>query len=278
MGRETSTTRGDPMLKWYGASTLLWGHSFSRICERIRDANLQGVELWTEQFWHDEFTVAEVLENSRNSNLDISLHAASWDLNISSLNEGIRIQSIKEVEKSIELAEALHVDNITIHPGRLTLNDCWKPWHMDCLQQSLDTLEQVAQRSGVTLSIELMELAKKEFVTSPSLLNELVDHRSKYMTTTFDVAHIPLSQSPLELLKELHKVDKIHISDSTEEKFHVPLGEGKIDMMNVIQSLKMVEVPVVIEGFDYLGEGNMLEKNVQFLQENNLLRKVEIIV
>ena len=266
------------MLKWYGASTLLWGSSFTRICERIRDANLQGVELWAEQFWHQAFVVSDVLEKSRNNNLDISLHAASWDLNISSLNEGIREQSIREIERSIELAYALNVESITIHPGRLTLNEEWKTWHMDCLQQSLDRLEKIAQRAGITLSIELMEFAKKEFVTSPNLLNELVDHRSKYVTTTFDVAHIPLTQSPMELLQQLNRVDKVHISDSTAKKFHVPLGEGAIDIMNVMPLIERLDVPLVIEGFDCLKEGNMLKKNVHFLQKNNLLRKLGVTV
>ena len=265
-------------MRWYGASTLLWGHSFSRICQQLSEANLEGVELWTEQFWHEEFTVSDVLGNIGKNNLDISLHAACWDLNISSLNDGIRKQSIKEIEKSIELAEALHVKSITIHPGRLTLNDKWKSWHTDCLQESLDALERVAQRSGVTLSIELMELAQKEFVTSPDLLNELVDHRSKYITTTFDIAHIPLTQSPKKLLEELHRIDKIHISDSTKNKFHVPLGEGEIDILHMMQTLKTLDVPVVIEGFDYLGKDNMLETNLRFLQKNNLLRKMEMTV
>lgn len=266
------------MLKWYGASTLLWGSSFTHICERIRDVNLQGVELWAEQFWHHAFEVSDVLEKSRNNNLDISLHAASWDLNISSLNDGIREQSIREIERSIELAYALNVESITIHPGRLTLNEEWKTWHMDCLQQSLDLLEKIAQRTGITLSIELMEFAKKEFVTSSNLLNELVDHRSKYVTTTFDVAHIPLTQSPLELLQQLHRVDKVHISDSTAKKFHVPLGEGAIDFMNVLPLIERLDVPLVIEGFDCLEKGNMLKKNIRFLQKNNLLRKFEVTV
>ena len=278
MGGENSTARGGEMLKWYGASTLFWGSSFGDICKRIKDVDLQGVELWAEQFWQESFVVADVLEKSRVHNLDISLHAASWDLNISSLNQGIREQSILEIERSIELAYALHVENITIHPGRLTLNEEWMPWHMDCLQQSMDTLESIAQRAGITLSIELMEHVKKEFVTSPDLLNALVDHRSKYVTTTFDVAHIPLSQSPVELLQKLHRVDKIHISNSTVEKYHVPLGEGEIDIMSVMPLIERLDVPVVIEGFDYLGKGNMLEKNVRFLHKNNLLRKLGMTV
>lgn len=265
-------------MKWYGASTLLWGYSFGHICERLQAANLQGVELWTEQFWQDRFSVKEVLKEIRGNDLEISLHAASWDLNICSLNKGIREQSIKEIVRSIELAEMLRVENITIHPGRLTLNEKWEMWHMDCLHQSLDTLERIAQSVGITLSIELMEFAKKEFVNSPNLLNKLVDHRSQYVTTTFDVAHIPLLQSAKEPLRQLHRVDKIHISDATAEKFHVPLGEGAIDIMNVMPLIERLDVPVIIEGFDYLGKGNMLEKNVQFLQKNNLLRKKGVIV
>lgn len=265
-------------MKWYGATTLLWGCAFEHICEQFQAADLQGVELWTEQLWQNQFSIKEVRNEMESNELAISLHGASWDLNISSLNQGIREQSICEIEKSIELAAALQVDNITIHPGRLTLNGVQTQWHMECLQQSLDTLEKIAQRAGVTLSIELMEHAKKEFIILPDLLNELVDHRSKYVTTTFDVAHIPLSESPTELLRELHRVDKIHISDSTKEQFHLPLGEGRIDIMSIIPLIEEMDVPVIIEGFDYFGENKVFERNLQFLKKNNLLRKMGMTV
>lgn len=265
-------------MKFYGSSTLLWGHSCEYIFDRFASAGLEGVELWAEQLWHEKWSAREVYENAKSHGLDLTLHAASWDLNISSLNKGIRKQSIKEIKNSLELAQMLNISNVTMHPGRLTLNDDWEQFHIEVLQESLDELEAFAIELGITISLELMEFVKKEFITSAPSLNNLVDHRSEFMMTTFDVAHSPLWLDPKKILKELHKVNKIHLSDSTNEKFHVPLGEGSIDIPPVMKLIEKFQVPIVIEGYDFLEEGKIFEKNIQYLLRNGHLRKQEVYV
>lgn len=260
-------------MRLYGSSTLLWGYSFETICERFAKVGFEGVELWAEQFWREQFTIEGVTESVQRYQLELSMHAASWDLNLCSLNEGIRAQSILEIIRSMELAERLGVQSLTIHPGRLTVNYMWQQWHVEQLQRSLDELESLANRMELTLSIEMMEVVKKELITTPQLLNELVDHRSNHMATTFDVAHIPLSESPVEMMKALHRIDKVHLSDSTLTTFHVPLGEGAIELANVFNELEKIEMPIVIEGLDYLGEKNMLERNVAYLRNHSLFGK-----
>lgn len=265
-------------MKWYASSTLLWGYSFPDICERLSEAGFEGLELWAEQYWCEQFTVDIVRDSLAQSGLALSMHAASWDLNLCSLNDGIRAQSIVEIIRSMELAQELGASSLTIHPGRQTVNNHWLPWHMDQLQKSLDELELLAKQWNVTLSIELMESIRKEFITTPALLNELVAHRSDHIRTTFDVAHIDLNESPVEWMQAQHRIDKIHLSDSTPTTYHVPLGEGNIAMEPVLYALSSCDVPIVIEGLDFLEKNHTLQRNIDYLQEHRLLQKARIPV
>lgn len=265
-------------MNWYASSTLLWGSSFPHICERLAGAGFQGVELWAEQYWHDQFTIAEVRESLEQTGLELSMHAASWDLNLCSLNEGIRAQSIAEIIRSMELACELGATSLTVHPGRETVNGYWKRWHMEQLQKSLDILEGHANTVEVTLSIELMENIRKELITTPTMMNELVSNRSERIRTTFDVAHIQLEEPLVEWIQTQQRIDKIHLSDSTPTTYHVPLGEGDIALEPVFHALQKLEVPIVIEGLDFLEANNILQRNINYLQQHRLLQKARVSV
>ena len=45
------------------------------------------------------------------------VHSCSWDLNLASMNQGIREMSIKQVEASMRLAAELEAMELTVHPG-----------------------------------------------------------------------------------------------------------------------------------------------------------------
>ncbi|EMR07700.1 endonuclease IV [Bhargavaea cecembensis DSE10] len=255
---------------WYGSSTLFWGGTIRQIVDKFSAAGLGGVELWAEQFRFSGFRVNKVKEVLEEAGLGLTLHAPSWDLNMCSLNEGIREQSLSEIERSIALAADLGAEDVTIHPGRITVNERWTEWHLEKMQQSLDRLERIAIREGVPLSVEMMEARDGELVTGPETMNRLVRHRSPFITVTVDTAHVPFSRSPFIEMNALCRVGKLHVSDATANRFHVPIGKGKVDVKPAIRSAAERGIILVIEGFDYLGESGMLEENVGYLKKNGL--------
>ncbi|MFT8319941.1 MAG: sugar phosphate isomerase/epimerase [Bacillus sp. (in: firmicutes)] len=255
-------------MKLYGSSTLLWGKSFEEICKEFSSLGLNGMELWAEQVWHQHFSLDEIKKFTDLYELELTLHAASWDLNLCSLNSGVRQQSITEIGRSIQLASAIQAGNMTVHPGRLTLSRDWSDWHMQCLKESLDLIEDLGAGHEVTISLELMENVKKEFITMPDKMNELTRNRSDTIQTTFDVAHTPISINPLTYFKKLERINKVHLSDSRNDRFHVPLGEGQIHLSHMINELTDFEHPIVLEGYDPYGQNTTLKKHLTYLKQN----------
>src|SRR5690606_31638734 len=155
---------------WYGSSTLLWGGTIRQIADKFTAAGLDGVELWTEQFRFSGFRITAVKEVLRDAGPGLTRHVPSWDLNICRLDAGIREASLAEIERSVALAADLAAEDVTIHPGRITVNERWTEWHLEKMQQSLDRLEQIAIREGIPLSVEMMEERDGELVTGPETM------------------------------------------------------------------------------------------------------------
>ena len=51
--------------------------------------------------------------------LDMRIHAATVDINIASLNKGIRAESVKQMIHCGQYAESINANTITVHPGCL---------------------------------------------------------------------------------------------------------------------------------------------------------------
>ncbi|WP_062051346.1 sugar phosphate isomerase/epimerase [Bacillus sp. JCM 19034] len=253
-------------MKLYASSTLLWGKCIHDIGAMVSHESLDGIELWAEQIWHSKMNVRDIKRVLKKYNLEVSFHAASWDLNICSLNEGIRKQSIDEVIRSFALAASIGATNVTVHPGKRTLSKDWTLWHIRMLEESLDVLEEAAATYGITLSLELMENEKKEFVTSAQQMTPFIFNRSEHVQTTFDAAHIALNKNIVEEFQQMIRVNKIHLSDSTASIYHVALGEGDLDLEPFLTLIKGVELPVVLEGYDTSEDCTLLKKHVQYME------------
>lgn len=110
------------MANIYLSSTLLWNGSMEEIFDMVFQSGLDGIELWSQQFFYRKFDIDEFEKLAALYPLKNCIHSQSWDLNISSVNDGIRKQSVTEVKKSVELAYQLGLDEVTVHPGHCTIS------------------------------------------------------------------------------------------------------------------------------------------------------------
>ena len=55
--------------------------------------------------------------------LDMRIHAATVDINIASLNKGIRAESVKQMIQCGQYAESINANTITVHPGIIGRNE-----------------------------------------------------------------------------------------------------------------------------------------------------------
>ena len=88
------------MANIYLCSTLLWNASLEEIFNLACQSGLDGIELWAQHFFHREYDAGEFEKLAALYPIKSCIHSQSWDLNLASMNEGIRKQSVIEVEKS----------------------------------------------------------------------------------------------------------------------------------------------------------------------------------
>lgn len=137
----TSYKQEGALMKIYASTTLFWGHSFERICQMAKREQLAGVEIWVEQMQFQKWSIEEMKYFLNSYGLKATIHANSWDLNLSSLNEGIRNQSLCEIEKSMIFAKELQVPSITVHPGKSTVNNRFYDEHQKVMRSVLQRLD-----------------------------------------------------------------------------------------------------------------------------------------
>lgn len=254
------------MASFYLSSTLLWGSSPEEMFQLAYQSGLSGIELWAQHFFYQKYNTEEYRKLSALYPLRGCVHSQSWDLNLASLNDGIRTQSIAEVKKSIDLARCLDLEEVTVHPGHRTIPGAGEPYRK-YLRESLKEILEYAEKLGIDISLEIMEKLPKEFATSMEAMEQICGPLFDRFVYTLDIAHCDSSQEALNTLKTYgHRISKIHISNRRGNQFHTPLYEGDYDMVQLLPELARYDLPMVIEGFDSQGSFDIAKQNIHFIQ------------
>jgi sugar phosphate isomerase/epimerase len=230
------------------SSVCLWGMELPGIIRFASGAGFSALELWIEQlgFGPDPADLRRLAEEQ---GLLLFSHAISWDINLCSHNPAVRNTSIGEVKRSIEAARKLGAENITIHPGRAGAPVFGEDFYAERMEQSLAEICRFGFDAGVKVSLELMEKIPKEFVTTPAVMNRLLNMVPiGACGITLDAAHLESAEMFIEYFHAMPRVDKIHLSNRRGHKFHVPVFQGDINMVRVLEFLQDKNLPVVIEG------------------------------
>ncbi|EOR22544.1 Sugar phosphate isomerases/epimerase [Niallia nealsonii AAU1] len=255
------------------ASTLAWAYPVDKVVQHAKQSELSGLEVWAEHVWFHGTNPKKIREANQDGSLNLTVHAASWDLNICSLEREIRESSVRQIQHSIKLADEIGADSITFHPGRLTLPQIKQEIYETLMKESIFTLMETAKQYKKSLSMELMEVKPKEFVTNPDTMNRLIADFLPELKTTFDVAHIS-EDIPRRAFAQLLNVDKIHISDNSVSQLHVPLGTGILDSYVLEEFLSISHLPVVVEGFDASESLNWWNHNLHYLKSLEMIKGV----
>jgi sugar phosphate isomerase/epimerase len=258
------------------STKVLWPLNVREALKRIKRQGYRGAEILVPHIWRDVRSISDFRSHLRHLGLEILLHAPVTDLNITSTDPDIRRISLDKTAKAIELAGTLEVEHITIHPGRKSSTKDLTEKHWEQQIQSMQHLVAVAESCGVRLCVENMEHRSMEVVVLPEDLERLLGEvGSDSLQIALDVAHVSTVKG-IELgeyLSRLRGFTHVHLSDSNPGRTHVPLGEGKLDLENVVQELsKRYDGFVTIEGYVPGREIEVMEHNHEYWQE--LVRKV----
>ena len=195
-------------------------------------------------------------------NLSYSIHAPISDINIGSLNERIREDSVIELLTTAETAANLNIDLMTIHPGMTSMAVPYmEEKAAEKAKKSLRSLDRISAEYGVVIAVENMPAFPFMLGRTAEELKELLDGTN--LRFCLDIGHANTTDQIDELIKEFRdRLANIHIHDNHgEHDEHLTLGEGDIDFKRIIDSLKgytgnyIIEsrsFPSAVESQDYL--------------------------
>ena len=180
--------------------------------------------------------------------LSYSIHAPISDINIASLNERIREDSILEILTTAETAANLNIDLITIHPGLTSMSVPYmEEKAVEKAKRSLSAIDRISSEYGVRIAVENMPAFPFMLGRTAEELNELIG--STNLGFCLDIGHANTTDQIDELIKAFRdRLINVHIHDNHgENDEHLTLGEGSIDFKKIIGSLSGYQGNYIIE-------------------------------
>ena len=195
-------------------------------------------------------TLPEIKNIINSSNLKITVHGPFSQLDLSSLHEPLWNETIRQIRQCVELS-ADFTDTVVVHPGILSplgreMKD--KAWERNV--EALKILARHAEEHRVKLCLENMPDMEKLLCRTPDELFGMVETvGSDSLGATLDVGHANTTKNIPAFVKEVRRIDHIHIHDNkgTSDE-HLAVGEGTVDWTRVFKGLKEYKGALVVEG------------------------------
>ena len=245
-----------------GASTLAGiDDSLENALEFIENLGIEYAEL-VHQYPSENIT-PDMLESY---DLKYSIHAPFMDVNIASLQDKSRLNSIEQIKSSIDLANDINAEAVVVHPGLIGYlpNKYFRNEVFDYAKKSMIELGAYGDDLGILTTFENMPSFESMIYENTVELNEFLTSNDLYMT--LDVGHANHSgYSADEMIFDCIK--HVHIHDNFgDDDAHLPLGEGSIDLKRVVNNLesKNYDGIYILEVNDY----DSIKKSYEYMKKN----------
>ena len=187
--------------------------------------------------------------------LDVRIHAATVDINIASLNKGIRKESVKQMIQCGQYAEKIGAETITVHPGIIGRNEPrLRNW---ALEIACESVGEIIDNTNVEISVENMPVRGK-FLGNKVEEIEMIQEATG-CSLTIDTGHGNTCDN-LEEMLSLKNISYCHLNDNDGVKDqHITLGEGTLDL----NLLKKIDVGIIeLNNFDNILKSKMVIENL----------------
>lgn len=222
----------------------------SDIIETAKKYEFEMIEILGE----DPFFKNDNLEFA-NTDLEICIHAPTVDLNIASLNTGIRKESIKQMKDALNYGSKINATALTLHPGQIGRNE--ERIRKYALELAIESIGELVDYSDIIVSVENMP---ERF----SFLGNKVEELERIQNETgcgltVDVGHGNTCGNCEDFL-DLKNISYCHLNDNKGIKDqHITLGEGTLDL----NLLKKVDKGIIeLNNFDNVLKSKEVIKNL----------------
>jgi sugar phosphate isomerase/epimerase len=260
---------GGSRLKIGFASTSVWRFSPVAAVFFAKELGVCSFELWADHYFMNSDSTGEIRKACREAGILPTVHAASWDLNITSISKEVRRFSMEQVQRSIDLAHEIGAQVITIHPGRKSFVREDRRDVSEMQRGAFHELFVYGRQRDVTILIENIEETGKEVMVNEKDFIDFLSGNNDELFITMDVAHLGDVKKVVSFYTALRdRIRHIHISDLSPHEIHIPMGEGILNTREIISFLKATYNGIFcLEVYwnDEKGEG--LKKSIQYLRK-----------
>ena len=251
------------------SSPLLWNHDFETIFQKASKHHM-GLEIFHQQVAFHQVQPERIKRLVEKYQLDVFVHAYSWDLNLSSLQEPLREAALEQTKQSIMFAGLIGAQDVTIHPGRMSIaleSDIYLEHMHDAMAQLLA----FAETKRVSISFEIMGPIGKELVTDRFILEKIAKDYWQTLPVTLDLAHCQDEAMIIDHIENIPNLVKLHISNHKLGTYHTALDDGELDFKRLKPIIQKTGLPVVVEGMEQGLENKLWNRNLRYLMEENYI-------
>lgn len=170
-----------------------------------------------------------LLEVFKSYDLGIYLHSPTVDLNLASINKGIREESIRQTKECLDLANEIGAIAITAHPGKVgRKEEKLREVALRLATESTHELVDYSENMDVKVSIENMPERFSFLCNKVEELENIV--QATGCSATIDLGHANTCNNS-EKFTEISNIAYYHLNDNNGEKDqHTSLGDGTLDL------------------------------------------------
>ena len=266
------STKSKPQI---GISTWVYfWKPLEEVLDDIANAGYSYVEIWADRTHLDprispDLSALKDLLNSLYLKVH-SLHAPFSDVNIASLNERERKNSLKLIKKSMEFCSKIEGEAVIIHPYSTEIfgNDQSYLRAKSKMEDSLCTLAIFAEKLGIKLAVEnVSNIGGWSFGAEMSQLTKSVSKiNNPHLGLCLDTGHVFIGRADADLSKDVLECGKnliaLHIQDTDGKKDrHWLPGQGIIDWTQFMKDLIFIDYKGVLT-LEISGSPEFTERNV----------------
>ena len=222
------------------------------IIKVAKENNFEMIEILGEApFFKKENTMA-----FKECGLEVSIHGPTVDINIASLNEGIRAESVKQMKECIDYAENINAHAITVHAGKIGRNE--PRLRKAALEIACESISELVDYSkNVIISVENMPI-RQTFLGNKIEEIEMFKNECE-CRLTIDLGHGNTTGNNNELL-DLKDITYCHLNDNDGVKDqHIPLGDGTLNL----ELLKKVKKGIIeLNNFNNILKSKKVIENI----------------
>ena len=187
--------------------------------------------------------------------IDMRIHAATVDINIASLNTGIRAESVRQMIECGHYAEKINANTITVHPGIIGRNEPHlRKW---ALEIAVESIGEIIDNTNVEVSVENMPVRGK-FLGNMVEEIEMIQEETG-CSLTIDTGHGNTCGN-LEEMLSLKNISYCHLNDNDCVKDqHIAIGVGSLDL----NLLKKIDTAIIeLNDFDNILKSKKVIENL----------------